>query len=320
MKTNINLASAETSALDLKLALIETTNYAGEWAGELFNEAIFTTNTMSSGISTFMNVPNSMNLSILSDLGPITQGYTCDFIPGTDMTISDTVLRTERFSIQKEICKSVLWQTWYASRKSQGVENNDPALSQFLSYLQAYYLKLAARDLENIMWNSSTLTGAGFLGLTDGYLQLAVTAGSPSLPLTVITSANIIAKLEAILLASTNAVNTANDFTIYMNNKMLNMYRIALTNNGGSFFNAINGTYSVATSFGLINIVVAPLLDNQFLATNASNLVFGSDMTSMANALSIVDMAIVAEDNIRFRLDYLAGMQILFPTQVVVVV
>jgi len=319
MITNLKLASVDTNPLDLKLELIPTTNYAGEWAGELFSEAIYNTNTIASGITTYMNVPHSVNLSVFSDLGPITQGHTCNFIPGTDMTITDKILRTERFSVMKEYCKTKLWDTWYAGRKRQGVENNDPALSQFNSFVASHYLKLVARDLESIMWNSSTLTGVGFMGLTDGFLQTALTAGVTPLAPIVVDSTNILDELERILVNATDATSSQNDFTVYMNNKMLNFYRIALTKAGGSFFNAVNGNYSVATAFGIITVVVAPLADNQFFATNASNLVFGTDMTSLSNAIQLVDMAVVAEDNMRFKIDYLAGMQILHPSQVVLI-
>jgi hypothetical protein len=321
MRTNIILADETTSPLDLKLSLIPTTNDTGEWAGDLFHEPIENTATLQSGITTYMSVPYKMNITGMNAVTkPVSSAYTCDFIPGTDITLNDVVVSPVRFSAMVEICQSELWQTWFAGRKRQGVENNEPALNQFMSYLQAYILKLAAKDFENIAWNASTLTGTGVLGLTNGYVQYAITNGATVIPAVAVTPANIISILTSIVTATPSAVSSQPDYTIFCNTKMANFYTMALAGNGGSpYFNAYNGSVTANTLLGLVKIQVIPgMADNQFLAGSAANLVLAADMTSMQNALRI-DRVQNLSDNLGMRLDYTLDTAIMKSNEIIVV-
>ena len=302
---------------NLKFEYLPVTEYNGEVAGDMIFEAI-KSSVMLQETNAFhlLDVAHKISVTTLAETGLISVPYSCTFTGG-DIVTTDVVLEPQYFSVDKNLCINTLWSTWYANKKRQGVENIDPAMSEFLGYVTAFYLKKVAGDVDNLIWNADTGSVTPTLAVFDGLIRTALNDVTViDVPAVALTSANILSKLEAIITATPSEVLSMPDFKIYMNQKTASLYQIALTT-AGSYL--MSPTTAPQLSYLSQSIVVVPSMPNDTIyCTFAGNIAVGMDLTSLENTVKVIDMrSTTGDDVIRFRLRYNLDATHLFGKNVV---
>ena len=293
---------------------ITSSSYAGEFAGKYLGAALLSASTLDAGAVTIL--PNikykaAMKVGAFSNL---VRSADCDFDATTSgLTLTEKVLTPTELQINLSICKSNLVSDWEAAQMGFSAFDNLPPL--FSDYVISRVAAEVANATETSIW-----TGSAGEGNFDGFSTLLaadstvvdVAAGGA------ITSANVIAKLGAIVDAANAAVLGKEDLTLYVSTNIARAYIRAL---GGFASNVgANGVDNKGTTwynggaltFEGINIFVAQGLgSNTAVLAQKSNLFFGTGLLDDRNEVKVIDMAdIDGSQNVRIVMRYTAGVQI----------
>jgi hypothetical protein len=167
-----------------------------------------------------------------------------------------------------------------------------------------------AEATEQAIWSVSASGSGNFQGLlnqlTAGGSGAVSSSASGS-----ITSANVIADLEALVSAIPDTVYGKEDLTIYIPTNVAKAYQQAL---GANYANGYNNMVTVGQKpfdYNGIPLFVAPgLPSNYMVAAEKSNLFFGTGLLSDSNEVKVLDMAdLDGSQNVRIIMRYTAGVQ-----------
>jgi hypothetical protein len=188
------------------------------------------------------------------------------------------------------------------------VYDNLPA--SFTDFLLAQVAGKVAEATEQAIWSVSASGSGNFQGLlnqlTAGGSSVVSSSASGS-----VTSANVIADLEALVAAIPDTVYGKEDLTIYIPTNVAKAYQQAL---GANYANGYNNMVTVGQKpfdYNGIPLFVAPgLPSNYMVAAEKSNLFFGTGLLSDSNEVKVLDMAdLDGSQNVRIIMRYTAGVQ-----------
>ena len=293
-----------------------TTTYAGESAGQYISAALLSGATIENGGITVK--PNVKFKEVIKKVSTndIVKDATCDFDATSTITLTERILQPEFQQVNLQLCKKDFQSDWEAIQMGFSAHHDlPPAFSDFLiSHVAA---KVAQRT-ENSIWAGDTSTNGQFDGLTT---QIATDANLPSgqeIAGTTVTSSNVIAQLGSIVDAIPSALYGSEDLFIYISQNIARAYVRALGGFGASGLGA-NGTNNQGTqwwnngalSFDGVKLFVANgLADNTAVASEKSNLFFGTGLLSDHNEVKVLDMAdLDGSDNVRVVMRFTAGVQ-----------
>lgn len=295
-----------------------TTTYAGEFAGQYIAAALLSSPTIDQeGITVKPNVKYKEVVKTFS-LDGIAKDATCDFTDTSTLTLAERVLEPESFQVNLEFCKADFRSDWEAVEMGYSAfDQMPPQLSDFMIARVAE--KVAQKNEQNIWQGSNALTGefAGFLELLSG--DTAVVDVSS----TTIDASNVITQLGRVADAIPNAVYGKDDLNIYVPQNVARAYVRALggfgasglgaagTNAQGTQWFAGRGVGNIGLSFDGINLFVCDgLPDNNMVAAQKSNLMFGTGLLSDHNEVRVLDMAdLDGSQNVRVIMRYTAAVQ-----------
>ena len=178
----------------------------------------------------------------------------------------------------------------------------------------AHVAAKVAQKTEQTIWNGAAATAGEFGGFTELLLAdgTVIDVGG-----TTVDASNVIAELGKVADAIPSTLYGNEDLTIYVSQNVAKAYVRALggfaTNVGASGIDA-QGTqwYTNGTlSFDGIRIFTANgLASNKMVASEKSNLYFGTGLLSDSNEVKVIDMAdIDGSQNVRIVMRYTAGVQ-----------
>lgn len=285
-----------------------TTTYAGKYAGDYILNA-FLANDSLQHVTVKPNIDYKQVVKKLVD--DITfAAPTCDFTPTGTVTITERILTLEKFQVQRQLCKLDFLTDWAANDAQNG------RLEQALmDTMLANILAGIAQKNETVMWqgvNANAGEYDGFITLIDADSTVNFVA-SPA----VLSTSNIIAKIELLLKEVPTAVENATEKPIlYMNKKTFHLYRQANVATGNGWY-TYNGSAVAPTFMGIYDIAICPgMPDDTMIVAQKSNLWFGTNVMSDWNNIQVVDMGEWAEENVRFSAKFFAGCQYGFGNEI----
>ena len=285
-----------------------TSTYSGEFAGKYISAALLSGKTLAERAITI--VPNVKFKQVMKKLATanIIQDATCDFASTGSVTLTEAILQPKELQVNIELCKKDFISDWEAASMGFSVYSNLPA--NFTDFLLANVANTVAQQIEQSIWRASASgsgTFTGLLGLmTAGGSNVVSSSASGS-----ITSANVIADLEALVAAIPDAVYGKEDLVIYIPTNVAKAYQTAL---GANYANGYNNLVTVGQKpfdYNGIPLFVAPgLSSNYMVAAEKSNLFFGTGLLADTNEVKVLDMAdLDGSQNVRVIMRMTAGVQ-----------
>ena len=291
-----------------------TTTYAGEFAGKYISAALLSGKTLAEGNITV--VPNVKYKQVMKKVASddIVKNADCDFDPTSTLTLTERVLTPEEFQVNLQLCKQTFRDDWEAVSMGYSAFDNLP--SNFSDFLIAHVADKVAQRMETNIWNGTNATAGQF----DGFVTTLGADGDVNdVTGTASTAANIITELGKIADAVPSAVYGSEDLTIYLPSNMYRNYVRALGGFGASGLGAAGtndqGTQWYSMGSGLqfdgVQIALATgLPSDNAVASQKSNLFFGTGLLSDQNEVKVIDMAdLDGSQNVRVIMRFTAGIQ-----------
>lgn len=296
-----------------------TTTYAGQWAGKYVSAALLSAPTIEGGGVTVM--PNVKFKAVIQRLETTNflADASCDFQAAGQVNLTERVLEVKDLQVNMTLCKREFHNTWQSIE--MGYSSFDTLPKSFADYLIAYAAEKVAAANEVSIWQGSSGTSGQFDGLYATALVDPALPAPQLVPQAVITPANVILQLQAIVDAIPSTLYGKPDLKIYLSQNFVKAYISALggfgTTGAGSLNNAgINnqGTQWYTNgnlSFNGIPIFMANGLPaDSAMATTTSNLYFGCSLLSDTQEVRVIDTsATLGDDNVRVIMRYAAGAQ-----------
>lgn len=301
-----------------------TTTYAGEFANKIIAAALLSSPTIDrGGIEVKPNVRYKQVIKRLAT-DAILKDATCDFDATSTITLTEKILQPEEFQVNLQLCKKDFASDWLAVE--QGYSAFKVLPKTFQDFLVAHVAaKVAAKNETNI-WEGVTANAGEFNGLTTLLAADASLPAANEVAGTTVTAANVITELGKIADAIPSALYTKDDLYIYVSQSIARSYVRALGGFGSSGLGA-NGTNSMGTqwynngslSFDGIKLFVADgLASTKAIASQKSNLYFGTGLISDLTEVKVIDMAdIDGSQNVRVVMRMTAGVQYGFASDIV---
>lgn len=301
-----------------------TTTYAGEFANKIIASALLSAPTIDRGGIEVK--PNVRFKQVIKRLGTdaILKDATCDFDATSTITLTEKILQPEEFQVNLQLCKKDFASDWLAVE--QGYSAFKVLPKSFQDFLVAHVATKVASKNETNIWEGVTANAGEFNGLTT---LLALDATLPSaneIAGTTVTASNVITELGKIADAIPSALYTKDDLYIYVSQSIARSYVRALGGFGSSGLGA-NGTNAMGTqwynngslSFDGIKLFVADgLASTKAIASQKSNLYFGTGIMSDMTEVKVIDMAdIDGSQNVRVIMRLTAGVQYGFASDIV---
>ncbi|CAB5223911.1 hypothetical protein UFOVP387_17 [uncultured Caudovirales phage] len=293
-----------------------TTTYAGEFAGKYVSAALLSGSTIANGGIEVK--PNVKFKEVLKKVATdaIVKDATCDFDATSTVTLTEKILQPEEFQVNLQLCKKDFKSDWEAVQMGYSAFDNLPPA--FADFLLAHVSAKVAEKTEQNIWRGVTANAGEFNGFTRLLTLDAALPTANEVAGTTVTAANVITELGKIVDAIPAALYGKEDLYIYVSQNIARAYVRALGGFGASGLGA-NGSNAMGTqwfnngslSFDGVKIFVANgLASNVAIATQKSNLFFGTGLLSDYNEVKVIDMAdIDGSENVRVVMRFTAGVQ-----------
>ena len=300
--------------------VVNTTSYAGEFAGKYIAAALLSANTIENGGVTVM--PNVKYRSTVKTLGAtgLVKDSTCDFDPTGEIALTDRVIEPKYLQVNATICKDEFEDDWEAIQ--MGYSAFDVLPKNFTDFFIARVLGTMAESTETSIWTGNGANNGEF----DGLFALALSEVGTGIPLAQgvggvsIDPTNVIAEIGKVVDALPSRLYGKEGLKIYAPQNVVRAYVRALggfaagvgaagINNQGTTW--YNGNANALTFDGIPIFMANGMDSNTMLATTKENLFFGTGLLSDHNECRTIDMsAIDGSKNVRFVARYTAGTQI----------
>lgn len=298
-----------------------TTTYAGEFAGKYIAAALLSGTTLDKGLIEIK--PNVKYKEVIKKVATdgIVKNATCDFDPTSTLTLTERILQPEEFQVNLQLCKKDFRSDWEAIQMGYSVYDNLPA--NFTDFLIAHVAEKVAQKIEQNIWAGVNASAGEFDGFTTLF---AADSDVIDVTATTVTAANVVDQLGRVVDAIPSTLYGKEDLTIYVPQNVAKAYVRALGGFAASGVGA-NGVDNKGTMWygqgdlnfdGIRVAMVNGLPSNKMVATQASNLYFGTGLLSDHNEVKVLDLSDVdGSQNIRIVMRFTAGVQYGFGSEVV---
>jgi len=300
---------------------IANSTYAGEAAADYIAAALLSARTLDNQLVTIK--PNVKFREVIQkvDVSSLVSDASCDFTATASASISERILEPKELQVNLQLCKSEFIDSWNALQLGYSAFNEIP--KNFTDFLVSYVGGKVAEKTEQDIWSGVTATNGEFGGFETAFsASVAVGGATDVLPARTdgsgaiisgsVTAANVITKLQAVYDTIPSTVYGKEDLVIYVGPKVARAYQSALSgvSNVGSFNNQLN-VGEKPFNFQGIEIALCPgMSDDKIVASQRSNLFFGTGLLSDHNEVRILDMAnLDGSQNYRVIMRYTAGTQ-----------
>jgi hypothetical protein len=290
-----------------------TTTYAGEFAGKYIAAALLSGTTLDKGLIEIK--PNVKYKEVIKKIATddIVKNGSCDFDPTSTVTLTERILQPEEFQVNLQLCKKDFRSDWEAVQMGYSVYDNLPP--SFTDFLLAHVAEKVAQRIETNIWSGANATAGQF----DGFSTLFAADGDVvDVTGTTVTAANVITEMGKVADAIPAALYGKEDLTIYVPQNVAKAYVRALGGFGASGLGAA-GMDNKGTMWygdqplyfdGIRVAMVNGLGANKMVATQSSNLFFGTGLLSDSNEVKVLDMGdLDGSQNVRVIMRFTAGIQ-----------
>lgn len=271
----------------LKLALVDSTVWDGEFASGFYQKAFFES-TAISNFTKWLNIKGKERIAKI-DAASVIQDDD-DTFGATDINLSQKQITVQGKKINFEVAISTLEQD-FISKSLQPGANTVATPAEFMNSMLDFAGKLAAQDIEKLTWSSSDSEGLVYKALHD--TSDGTTSGTTNLggkvTGTTVTSSNVFTELGKVFAAIPAQVMGKDDLVIFVSSNVMKAYKQAFgtsaLSNGG--FASTLGEYNY---LGVKLIEAKGMSANTMFAATLSNLGFGTDLEEDYKGIMIVNL------------------------------
>ena len=310
-KRNVNLATNVTV----------NSTYAGEFAGEYIAAALLSASTIDDGgLTVKANIAFKEVIKKLVTTSLVTAAG-CDFIPTSDITLTERVLTPTELQVNLQLCKYDFSQDFESLSMGFGLGQSLPP--KFSDFMIAHVAAEVAQNTEFNIWQGDTAgaTHTSFDGF-EKIIALAATAGDipagQQVAAATLTSLNIIDEMSKVIDAIPAALYGKEDLFLYVPTQVAKLYVQALGGFGANGLGA-NGVANMGTQWwnngsltiNGVKIFVCPgMSNNKMYAAQRSNLYFGTGLLNSTNEVKTLDMSdLDGSNNVRMIMRFTSGVQ-----------
>ena len=290
-----------------------TSTYAGESAGKFIAAALLSAKTLDQEAVTIM--PNVKYKSVIQklDVSGIVQDASCDFTTSGSVALSERILEPKELQVNLELCKQEFLTSWEALQLGYSAFDEIPAT--FNDFLVSYVGGKVAEATEQSIWTGLAASNGQFKGFLPAMSASAAVGGATDVIQSAasgsITSANVIAKLEALETAIPDTVYGKEDLVIYIPTNVAKAYQQAV---GANYANGWQNNVTVGAKpldYNGIPLMHCPGMTSSYMvAAQKSNLFFGTGLMNDYNEVRVLDMAdLDGSQNYRVIMRYTADTQ-----------
>lgn len=283
-----------------------TTTYAGESSRRFISAALLEGSTINKGGVTVM--PNIKFKSVLHNLevASLAKDATCDFTDVGTITLTERIIEPKRLQINATLCKESYADTWQAIE--MGFSAHDHLPKSFADYLVSLIVAQQAELNEVILWSGATGTSGEWNGFEEIMKTAAAQPSGQEIAGTTVTDSNVIAELAKILVQIPDAVYSKEDVNIYIPVAIAKHYIHAQAALG---YRDLFHDSKTNLNFQGVNLFVANgMTDDIMIATNVSNMYFGTGLFNDFTQLKLIDTAeTLGDQNVRIVMRYTAACQ-----------
>tara|TARA_R110000803_G_scaffold72223_8_gene135801 strand:+ start:171 stop:1073 length:903 start_codon:yes stop_codon:yes gene_type:complete len=297
------------------MALTVTSNFTGKAAGFYISAALKEAKSLEF-LTLMENIKFKSNIQKMEGANLIGNA-SCDFEKRGTLTMTEKVLEPKNLQINMDICKKTLLESWEALQMRAGAGAPPPA--SFDDYVISYLGANIAAGVEDGVWGGNDATIGSFTGFNTAAVGRLIGAGAVQVVNagTPFVVGNIVDNLSKIAAAIPSPVYSKEDLYIYMSPKSYRLYISKISQLGYVNMYSMNGDYDAV--FEGIKLAVCPgMKDDELVASEKSNLYFGTDLLSDQTRINLMDMATLdGSDNMRLVARYSAGTQSGIATDIV---
>ena len=268
-----------------------------------------------------VGVKSSEKINIMDTDAIFQAGGTCGFNASGTTTFTQRTVTIGKVKVNESLCPKALEAKYLQKALPEGSRYDS------LAFAAEYTDKKAARiaaQLETALWQGDTTSVNVNLNKFDGLVKLigtsAVEANNATYfgsTATSITSANVVAVVDALYRAIPATVVAADDITIFMSQDIFRLYTIALKN--ANMFNysfdgkADSEFFLPGTS---VKVVATPGLNNisKLYAMRLSNMFLGTDLLNEEERFEVFYAK--EADEVRFVSEFKMGVNVAFLDEV----
>jgi hypothetical protein len=310
----------------MALDLSGLTNYVKENELQLTSAAIFSAKTASlieAQGNVQVGIKSAETINVMTTDAVFQAGGTCGFSSSGTTTITQRSLTVGKIKIQESICPKT-FEAKYTQKALREGSSYD-----YMAYAAEYSAQKVERigaALETAIWQGDTASGTANLARFDGLIKIIDGlgfggAGDPidgnAADLTTLTSANVIAAVDAIFVALPAALLDKTDVVIFAGNDTFREYVLALR--AANLFHypvdAANMELVIpGTNVKLIGVNGLNGTDKMF-GLSMANLYLGTDLLNEQDRFELFYAK--EADEMRFVVEFKMGVQVAFPDEVV---
>lgn len=288
-----------------------TTNYVGEFAGELFVEAFKKMSAIDNGAVTIyedVNAPLYLRKLAQEDTE---QAYSCGFNPLGSITLSEVKLETEKKKVDWELCKEEL-RVKYGSKYTGISAHNKTLAAEFVDKLVAEKIKDQAKRLQTKIWQATDAVDGwdGFLAKFEADATVEKIDAAATIDKT-----TVVAEIEKVI--SAIPVDVENG-VLSVSRDIAQAYNFSLIGQG--IANGLGGNANTDLIFGNYRLVVdLGLPAKTMVFADTANLAFGTALVSDHNEVSVVDEDEIGllTGKVRGKMVYSYGTAYVFGAEIV---
>lgn len=282
-----------------------TTTYAGESASKYIAAALLSASTIEKGLVEVK--PNIKYKEVIKKLatGDLLADGTCDFSATSTVTLTERILTPKELQVNLQLCKADFRSDWDAI--SMGYSAFDSLPPSFADFLIAHVAAKVAEKNEQNIWAGVSSNSGEF----DGFLTLAA-ADADVVDVTGavggIDNSNVIAELGKVRDAIPNSIYSKEDLSIKVAPNVAKAYIAAQAALG--YANLYHDGKSNLNFEGIALEVCDGMTASYMVASQKSNLYFGTGLLSDHNEVKVIDMAdLDGSQNVRIVMRLTAGVQ-----------
>lgn len=310
----------------MALDLSALTNYVKENELQLTSAAIFSAKTASlieARGNVQVGIKSAETINIMTTDAVFQAGGTCGFNSSGTTTITQRTLTVGKIKVQESICPKT-FEAKYTQKALREGSSYD-----YMAYASEYSAQKVQRigaALETAIWQGDTGSQTANLNKFNGLIKIIDDlgfggAGDPidgnAADLTTLTTANVIAAVDAVFAALPAALLDKDDVVIFCGNDTFREYVLALRNANLFHYpvDAANMELIIpGTAVKLIGVNGLNGTDKMF-GLSMSNLYLGTDMLNEQDRFELFYAK--EADEMRFVVEFKLGVQVAFPDEVV---
>lgn len=310
----------------MALDLAGLTNYIEQNELQLTSAAIFSAKTASlieAQGNVQVGIKSAETVNVMTTDAVFQAGGTCGFSSSGTTSITQRTLTVGKIKVQESICPKT-FEAKYTQKALREGSSYD-----YMAYAAEYSAQKVERigaALETAIWQGDTASGTANLARFDGLIKIIDSlgfggAGDPingnSANLTTLTTANVIAAVDAIFVALPAALLDKQDVVIFAGNDTFREYVLALRSANLFHYpvDAANMELVIpGTNVKLIGVNGLNGTDKMF-GLSMANLYLGTDLLNEQDRFELFYAK--EADEMRFVVEFKMGVQVAFPDEVV---